>query len=475
MSKPSSETRTTSNGVFRLLVPATRPTSPGSPSIKLQGRHWLFTEPEQTPDDANVLDYTCVSYAWGRGTTANPFDERLLMSDRTIPALDATIRTRQPTAIWIDALCVPFQDPAKTVCLRSMGAIYSKALQVVVVLSKSCSNLLEQIYGTGRVDTETLLTLEDDKWVTRAWTYQEVVNSKSLHFIVEKGSDVSVSGDQFLNCVGQAIDEYKNAQGYNSFKLRRRHPQLDSLESLILDWRTADYLKRSAYQVMSAMKLRDSERPEDRFYAMIGAIATTSVDDRDAQPIHPAEYFMRICEDEGDYSFIYSTAPRSEIPGKCWRPVAAPIDAILPWPSDGEGQSGCIQPTHIQLKNMCRMMLGPINPTARQFVEKWLQSDNAVALSGTIPTLILQRLEDAGFSGCKEPLEMESGYFFPQAPITNLDDVFAVVAAEVRWVHGSPGLLVRGNATDIHHYCGVGVFIGPVPQTGHSINIGEAG
>jgi len=49
-----------------------------------------------------------------------------------------------------------------------------------VVLSKESAGVLDQVRRTGGVDEATLLTLEKDEWVTRAWTYQEIVNSNSL-------------------------------------------------------------------------------------------------------------------------------------------------------------------------------------------------------------------------------------------------------------------------------------------------------
>jgi hypothetical protein len=466
------QTRTMPNGVFRLLVPASQP-SPGTRSIELQGRHWLLTD--QTFGATDTPEYICVSYAWGRGKTVNPFDESHPMSDRAVPAIEATIRIMKPTAIWIDALCAPSQDPARAVCLQNMGAIYGNASQVVVVLSKSASVLLEQFHRSSRIDTETLLVLENDDWVTRAWTYQEIVNSKSIHFIAERGSEASVSGTELLNGVGQAIADYKKLNGFDSFKLRSLHPRLDSLEDVIADWQTADYLERSAYQAMSAIDQRVSEREDDRFYAMIGAITTTPFYDQDNRAVHPAEYFMRICESKGDYSFIYSVAPRSEISGKCWRPVIGPIQVIFPWHSFGKGQSGSIFPTHIQLNNMCRMIPGSLDPTARLFMEKWLYADSAVSSSDISSTIILQRLREAGFSGCGDHLELTDGYFFPQTPLTQVDEVLVFVAIDVRWVFGAPGILVKGNSSEIHHFSGVGVFVGPVPKVGMSMNIGKGG
>ena len=126
----------------------------------------------------------------------------------------------RPSAIWVDALCVPSRDPARTACLRSMGAIFSSAMQVVAVLSRSCSDLLQQIQVTGRVNPEMFHVLEKDDWVTRAWTYQEIVNSRSTHFITEGGGGVSVSGHQLLNTVLQATSDYKKAQGLTSFRWR---------------------------------------------------------------------------------------------------------------------------------------------------------------------------------------------------------------------------------------------------------------
>ena len=223
--------------------------------------------------------------------------------------------------------------------MQNMGAIYGNASQVVVVLSKSSSVLLEQFHRSRRIDTATLLVLENDDWITRAWTYQEIVNSKSIHFIAEEGSEASVSGEELLNGVGQAIADYKKLKGFDSFKLRTLHPRLDSLEDVIADWKIADYLERTAYQVMSAMDRRVSEREDDQFYAMVGAITATPLYDQDGRSAYPAEYFMQICESKGDYSFIYSTAPESEISGKCWRPVISPIHAIFPWHTSGKGQS----------------------------------------------------------------------------------------------------------------------------------------
>jgi hypothetical protein len=473
MTNTSLHDRNTSDGAFRLLVPKTGLTPPSTHTIELGGIHWVLTEPARIPAAAVAPEYTCISYSWGRGRTANSFDGAQSMSDRTLPAIEVAIKALRPLAIWIDALCVPSRDPARTACLRSMGAVFSSAASVVAVLSNSCSVLLEEIHHGGALDPAVVLLLENDDWVTRAWTYQEIVNSRSTHFVAEGGGGVLVPGNQLLQAVMGAISDYKKAQGVDSFRFRELYPKLDCLEGLIGDYMTSDYLERSAYQVMSAVSPRFSEHPDDYFNAMIGAITTTPLESRDDLPLHPAEHFMRVCEAKGDYSFIYSVAPRGEVPGRCWRPLAGPLAAVLPWHSSGSAQPGCQYPTHLQLNNMCRMIPGTANSDARKLIDWWLQSDNTSSSAGKIADLLLERLRQASFSGCGEHLELESGYFFPQTTLTCADEIVVVVPADVGWTFGAPGLVIRRNGIDdIHNFCGVGVFVGRVPKVGNSINVG---
>ena len=157
---------------FRLLEPVTSVTLPNVPFFEIAGKRWMLTEYAHA-SDAPV--YTCISYAWGENKTKSLLNNDRLMSARTIPVIQATINASQSQknwannvqfsdprdpqkedagrvaalkasqAYWIDALCVPSQDPARTACLRSMGEVYCSAWQVFVVLSKSCSDAFHQI------------------------------------------------------------------------------------------------------------------------------------------------------------------------------------------------------------------------------------------------------------------------------------------------------------------------------------------
>lgn len=175
----------TTSGAFRLLTPLRSTAPQASPSIILGGKQWTVVDQNDVRSPTEAPAYVCVSYVWGADRVPNPFDADRPMSSRAIPALEVTIAALDPDAIWLDSVCVPSQEPVRTMCLRSMGAIYAAAKDVVAVLSIPSSRLLDEIRRTGRVDRQTLLTLEHDEWVSRAWTYQEIANSQAFEFLSE--------------------------------------------------------------------------------------------------------------------------------------------------------------------------------------------------------------------------------------------------------------------------------------------------
>lgn len=464
-------TREREDGTFRLLVPSQSHQSTDRPSIQIGGYSWVLAKiADIVPGDAPPR-FTCISYAWGSGKAAHPFDGRETISDRTLEVIKTVVQIRPPGALWVDAFSVPFDELARSTCLSRMGEIYSQASEVVVVLSAKCCSMLEQIRESDRVDLALLLNFERDDWVSRVWTYQELVNSNKVLFVAEGGDSWAEAEDLFRN-VSYAIGDYRKTQGYNPFEFRSLYPRLDDLESLILDWKIGPYLERSAYQVMSGMDLRDAARPEEYYYAMVGAIGGSPTDAKALRLAHPAENFMRICEAKGDYSFIYTTCPRSTELGKGWRPEpVGRLKAIFSWPSYGDGQSGSVHPTHLQLDGMWRVSPGSISSAAKKFVGDWLQRTDPHSSSEDMPAHILRLLRLAGFSGCGNCLEMEHGYFFPQMSLTQIDGVFAAVSTGVRMPFGAPGLLLRRNGPDSHVCCGVGMFVSSVPKRGQSVNV----
>ncbi len=473
-----------------MLVPATDVTPPDIPSVELCGKRWVLTE---WMPISEAPPYTCISYSWGKARIKNMFEAGQFMSDRTIPAIEATIKASQSPAcwgnvqfsfardamkeaegqaaalkasqaIWIDALCVPSHEPARSSCLRSMGDIYRSAQQVFAVFSEPCSSIFHQLRDTARLDSSAIFILERDDWITRGWIYQEVANGQHLYFIAQNGESIIVSGLDFLDALTTATTDYKKVHGIDSFTWGEQHPRLESLENLIADYRIAEYAERSAYQVMSVLNQQIIEKADDYFYAMIGALTTLSLDSQNHQHLSPPEYFMQVCETKGDFSFIFCTAPRSDITGRGWRPVADKLQPVLSGLlASGSGLTGCIKETHLQLHNMCRMNPGRLN-TVTKSIGNFLQVN--------IPVSILEHLRQKGFTGCGEYLELENGYFFPQSSFTRSKDLFVVASEDVIWAQGAPGMLLRSNGTDINQFCDVGVFIGRLPKGGESINVG---
>jgi hypothetical protein len=262
-----------------------------------------------------------------------------------------------------------------------------------------------------------------------------------------------------------AIEAYKKAHGYDSFAFRKDFPWLDSLQDLIADWMTAGYLDRSAYQAMSSLHGRVARRPEDLVCAMIGALTPDAPSAADLALPAP-EYFMQVCERKGDFSFIYSSAPRSDVSGRRWRPAVGPLPALLPWHSWGDGQTGRLQPNCVDLDLMYRCERGSVSPEAREFVQSWLESERRLPSGGDLVECTLERLRLGGFSGVGRPIELRNGYFLPQRPINEWESFEVFVAVGIRWVHGAPGLVVSTGTAERVRCLEVGVFVGQVPTTG---------
>jgi hypothetical protein len=486
--------------VLRLLERANVLTPPNAPHIELFGNKWVINEYAQASD---APDYTCISYAWGKEKTKNPLCVEQSMSTRTIHAIETAISVLQSQdnwascirfshngdslkevagqvsalnasqAFWVDALCVPSENPARTVCLQSMGEIFSSAYQVLVVLREQCSDAIRNTSQNGKLVSSDLSLLEKEDWVSRAWTYQEAVNSKRLYFAVEGNKDTIVSGHDFLNAIMVAIDAFKEANNLGKLAWEKQRPKLRSLERLLADYLMADFATRSAYQVMSVMDQRISERADDHFYAMIGSITTTTEQVEGDEKLDPSEYFMRVCERKRDFSFLYGAGPRDETAGRRWRPIEGRFPALLPdLITLGSTEVGREELTHLQLDNMYRLVPGPVSSDGLKAARWFIEEKSDTSSPDDVATQILERLRILGFSGCGAYLEFETGFFFPQSDPLQSDDMFAVVSHEIHWVTGGPGLLLRANKSDINGFCDIGVFVGQRPKSGEGIKVG---
>jgi len=189
-----------------------------------------------------------------------------------------------------------------------------------------------------------------------------------------------------------------------------------------------------------------------------------------------SEYFMKICEAKGDYSFVYSIAPRSKIDGRRWCPVEGKFPLVLPEPLIfGKGQPGNIQATHIQLDNMYRLVPRTIGfdglRTIKTYLEKRTKA-NHYSSSNEVAKATLELLRSREFSGCGAYIELENGFFFTQSNTVISEGMFVAISIDVHWQGGAPGILLCSNETGINDFCDVGAFIGRIPKDGESINVG---
>jgi len=452
-----------STAELRLLVETEDEGGGEEPVLHVNGRTWLlrtFTTPTSTPG------YICVSYIWGTERAANPFlPAPASVSVNTIPALSAAMASTGCKAFWIDAFCVPIQQPARRATLESMGYIYSQAKAVRAVLSARSFTAVQQLSTGDRLDEASLAILDADQWVQSVWTYQEVVNNRNLAFVCASAPGVVIDGTDFLNGLGFSLQKYKQRHGVDTFAIRETFPSLDALDELLGDWQIAGYGQRSALQVMSNMDRRKWTEERNYFYAMIGSV-TSNPCHRTGQGLgdqHLSETFMSVCEEKNDFSFIYSSAERSIDPSRRWRPRAGILPSILPWHNWGEAQPGHYdQDGKLCLEEVLHFdeISTSLTQVARDFIAQWLRRrDLATASEEDIVRAGHFTLLRMGFTGSRDYVNLGDGVFFPQTPVGG-GSFDLVVSTTIRWSLGAPGLVRMKSARGTSYI--PGVFVGPM-------------
>lgn len=438
--------------ILYLLTDVSDQDDGGKGTLEVNSRLWRlcpYNLHEITPES---LKFICISYSWGSGRQPSPFHHDFLVSDRTVPALTAITRLRPASKhIWVDAFCVPLEEPERPHTLESMGYIYSKAHEVIAVLSHAVLPSLAYMQKNKQLSEEHVSALERDEWVTRAWTYQEAVNARSLFITCEDPGDIIISIQKFLNYIGYTLVHLS----IPPLERRALYPRLDALEDLG-DYVTAAYEERSALQVMAKMDRRFHGQPEDHFYAMIGAISSSL--GSSTGTVGACEAFMRICERKGDFSFIYSDAPRCPEAGRRWRPVPGALPALLQWDCCGAGEPGRITENGLLLENVVKLDLGDLSLEAEKFVRDWLSligKDPEGANQADVLTHVLDALGLMGFTGPGGSLTTPVGSFFPVRLVTPDQVDYVLASSSIQWTFGSPGLLCCRSGANVFYVPGV--------------------
>ena len=210
---------------------------------------------------------------------------------------------------------------------ESMGFIYNAAMSVIIALKSSVWKIVQHASATvspAPLSLSDMQILEDDAWISRVWTYQELVNSRATYFttpVSEEHPDVQVvvEATQFFDCIGHSLSRYKRDNHVSDGTTVSTFPNLNVLEDTLLDVTLSGYLERPALAIFSNISMRtfDAKYPQNRLLACIGALTkeaswgppSSSLDEL-------AEKIMCICEAKGDYSFIFTADSRSEERGK---------------------------------------------------------------------------------------------------------------------------------------------------------------
>lgn len=430
------------------------PTRAEITSINLEGRQWCVTDPLDIADKTAIPKYTCISYLWGEGRCEHAFDSSRQMSDRTLPVLATVIRNSPDTsAFWIDTFCVPAKEPQRSATLRSMGFIYNLATDLFVALSVPTFTVIDQ-WRNKLVETNLskierqLRVLDEDRWVSSVWTYQEIMNSKIVHFVTIQpaAGPAMIDGMDLFDRLGQTFQRYKKGLGLNNFELRIRFPAADALDQLVADWFTSSYLEVSALQIMSSLDRRSSIMPKNYFYSILGVLTQQpSWLEQDSTVAELSESLMSLCEQKNDYSFLYSSTPRDGRAGKRWRPKPDFLHAVLAWHLHGSAQEGYYTSEGFWLCSMMKLNISDeLDFAAKEFIVKGLHLSTPISSpSHVVASDAFRRLEQIGFTGSSQHVVSTQGLFFPQNQL-DLDQgsgsLIVLVSASLRWTFGAPSV-----------------------------------
>ncbi|KAI0876017.1 hypothetical protein GGS24DRAFT_261977 [Hypoxylon argillaceum] len=409
------------------------------------------------------IPFICLSYVWGSGKEPNPFYPGFYISDRAKPALAAVVAQRSAsfTRIWVDAYCLPAEQTERFLLLQRMGYIFSHAQEVVTVLSSAAFPVIESLCQSNPLSRDHLAILEREEWVSRAWTYQEALNSQCLLITCERLDSKTLYGRDLLNYLVYALEFLFEGNTAKEEK-KALYPNLAAFESLILDYMVAGVQKPSALQVMSHMDRRRHHLLPDYYFAMTSAVSTEC---RSFEATDRCDAFMIVCEDKGDYSFIYSAVRRHPSYSRRWRPASAPrLPPVLTWRWNGNGQPGHIESGKLYLDDMVVLQCRPLQEMAKTFITAKLEEmrkEMGFSDSSDLEVTIYAALESMGFEGSPDGISTTHGFFFPYKRVLLDNDITILVAAKLESEFGSPGLIEPGG--EIDEYV-PGVFFGRIDK-----------
>ena len=471
---------------FRLLVQTTE--APSQPHLYLEGSHWELSEVLNLQDDEHVPPFACISYLWGAGREPHPLVKGNTMSARTLSSLAAAIRSSTYGAFWTDAFCVPPAGPERQATLESMGYIYSRAHEVIIVLGGDTFPVIEKMLQNGFVTESDLQVLERDEWVSSVWTYQEIVHSALVRFVSGQhaGRAASIDCTDFFSALGFSLSKWRRMVGSDTFASASAFPKLNALEDILADWQVGTYTARAALTIFSSMAHKRNANPANYFYAIVGTLTQSAEDLTWNRKKDLAENMMAICEAKNDFSFIYTATAREVDPSRRWRPRAeyrpptggaapAVLRPIFAWHSWGEAQGGYFDDAGFWLHGMT--IMHPtlcVQAAGTKAVCTWLRRpDLQHANDATLGAAIYAAISSVGFEGSASPIVVAEGFVYALETVQTDTAGVAIrvlVSNQIRWTMGAPGLVhIKDGKEKRYVPCMFVGSVAPLLEKGESI------
>lgn len=487
--------------------------------------------------EAKILpSYTCISYVWEDQRKPNPCPQLgpPEVSTYTQPALDSAISNffSSDAGFWIDAYCIPVFDERRPVTrldkqatLESMGFIYNNAQRVVVVLPSrsylAMDTLIREMNERRKMrDVDQILhpkhllknldnfqILEQDGWIKSVWTYQEVIGNNQIFFLSDHASQKPIPIWKALEALGDHQSIFRERiKGMSKFAMTQKYPHLDDFITLGGDWMS--FTGGYALQVMANLDKRVAaeEKPLNYWYARIGAvhkIITTQPTDGSEQSL--SSKFMDVCDEAGDFSYIFSAAPRESgslgskalggrNPGS-WRPVPVlkydhlghshlELPSIVPHHSCGSKQLGTVNSKDgsltltrmafygtgrdVHLSSRTTHWFSGWNDREHHLGEAINDSSDGIINLELLGRRVFDFLHLIGFRGSEEYIVVEDGLFFPYNQIADPSGVEVLISTAIRYVFGAPGLVRMRNGKPAYS---AGILVGEVDKNCHKCTI----
>lgn len=422
--------------------------------------------------------YICVSYAWENISTKHPYNDNIKISDRTLAVIQTAYYSYQQLLknkvkdivvtdkIWIDSICIPSNRDESEIYYNLMGEIYAKSSVVIVVLSKELENVLNKFRNSIQLSEEDFELLNKDKWVSRQWTYQEIVNAGKIYFNSEQSTENPIFATDFFDKIANDIETFTRSNKLSTIDFQKKYPHLTSLEAVILDWRIMEYQERSVYQIMVNMEYRTSDFTSSKIKAMFGCISN-QLDLINFKSNDDYSVFLELCKNKGDYSFIFNTSLSRNIEHQTWKPISYDFKPIYPWLyCYGEGQKGKHVDNCLELYDIIIETQGKINDHSLSLLNRILNYNNKDTLKNNILEVLKQNLKELDFSGNYNPVELPSGYFFNQFQVELTDEYIIGICTGVQWTFGAPAMLLKKNINnESYDFLSSGVFFGKINKT----------